>query len=237
MLTRRLPMVFSIVILGSLAFAAGAVAAGGGGLGPGNYSFSNKSADASFGMGGKGGPAGPSWSVFVNEGLNSFKPRSGGSRLVDNSTVVFVTEFDALGNGGYGCFVVPNSDFTVSRDLSTAALHTTLTLDEVCPGYASPVDGGNSVAYAGGGEGGLELPIRVDVTWTGRGAAGTSKSTFTFRCLTYGENGSGTYSFIGASASGTISDLDGSFAAEYADVNTSSGLLNIHNVPPDACLA
>src|SRR5690348_18155509 len=119
MFVRRLVLIFSIFVTGSLAFAAAALAAGGG-LGPGKYSFTSSGAFASFGMGGKGGPAGPSWSVSVNEGLNSFKTARGGPRLVDHSTVVYVTEFDASGNGGFGCFVIPGSAFTVSRDLSTA---------------------------------------------------------------------------------------------------------------------
>ena len=238
MFVRRLVLVFSIAICGSLAFAAAALAAGGG-LGAGNYSFTSRSADAFFGQGGKGGPPGPSWSVSVNQGLNSFQPtHPGGPRLVQNSTMVFVTQFDASGNGGFGCFVVPNSAFVVSRDLQTASLHTLLTADEVCPGYGTPVDGaGKASVFAGGDGGTLPLPLQVDVTWTARSAVSTYKDVFTFRCLTYNEDGNSTNQNVNAAASGTISALSGSFAADFADIDSGSNELHIHNAPPDACYA
>ena len=236
MLFRRLVLILSLVTCGCIALAAAAVAAGGG-LGPGKYSFTSSGAFASFGMGGKGGPAGPSWSVSVNEGLNSFKPARGGSRLVDDSTVVYVTEFDASGNGGFGCFVVPGSAFTVSHDLSTASLHATLTADEVCPGFATPIDGGKGGATYGGGDGGLPPSLRVDVTWTAKGAVNSYRNVFTFRCLNYNEDGSSAYQSVSATATGTISALDGSFVSEFANVSSGSGQLNVHNVPPDACFA
>src|SRR5690242_21137101 len=112
MIVRRFALVLSIVFCGSLALAAAAVAAGG--MGPGKYTFHNTSADAFFGMGKKGGPPSPSWSVSVNQGLNSFKSKSGGPTVVRN-TMVFITEFDGSGNGGYGCFVIPDGDFTVDH--------------------------------------------------------------------------------------------------------------------------
>src|ERR1700704_2942130 len=127
MIFRRLALVFSIAICGSVALAAAASAAGGG-LGPGKYSFTSSAANALFGAGAKGGPPAPTFSVSVNRGLNSFQPmHPKGPRTVFESTMVFVNEFDATGAGGSGCFVIPESDFTVAKDLQSAALHTTLT--------------------------------------------------------------------------------------------------------------
>jgi len=40
-----------------------------------------------------------------------------------------------------------------------------------------------------------------------------------------------------ASATGTISALDGPFTSEFSDVSAGSTQLNVHNVPPDACFA
>lgn len=235
---RRLSLAFSIVLCGSLALAAAAIAAGGG-LGPGNYTFTSRSADAFFGMGAKGGPPGPSWSVSVNQGFNSFQPtHPGGPRQVMRNTMVYVTEFDALGNGGFGCFVVPDSAFTVSRDLSTASLHATLTGDEVCPGYGTPVDGGGKGSvYAGGDGGSIALPLQVDVMWSAKSAVTSYKDTFTLRCLSYGADGTSSNQYVDAGASGTISVLGGPFTADFADVNSGSNQLNIHNTPPDACYA
>ena len=235
MFVRRLVLAFSIFITGSLALAVAGVAAGGG-LGPGNYNFSNRSADAFFGMGGKGGPGGPSWQVSVFQGLNSFKPtHPGGPTTVSQSTVVYLTEFDGLGNGGFGCFVVPDNTFVVNRNLS-ASLHATLTSDEICGGYASPIDGGKG-GVDGGGSGGLVLPISVDITWTASGAVNTYKNTFTFRCLNYGQEGNSTYDSVTSAASGSISSLPGTFASGFADVNSGTGQMNVHGLPPDACNA
>jgi hypothetical protein len=236
MFVRRLVLAFSIFVTGSLALAVAAVAAGGG-LGPGNYNFTNRSADAFFGMAAKGGPGGPSWQVSVFQGLNSFKPTHPGvgPTTVSQSTVVYLTEFDGLGNGGFGCFVVPDNTFVVNRDLS-ASLHATLTDGEICGGYASPIDGGKG-GVDGGGSGGLALPISVDITWSATGAVNNYRNVFHFKCLSYSEDGNSTYSTVTAGATGAISALGGSFNSEFADVSSGSGLLSVHSLPLAGCNA
>lgn len=230
MFVRRLVLAFAIVFTGSLALAAAAVAAGG--LGPGKYTFNSSSANAFFGMGKKGGPPAPSWQVSVSQGLNSFKPVDG-SRIVLDSTMVFVSEFDPTGKGGFGCFIVPDSSFTVSRDLQSAALHATLTPDEACPGIGTPVGGSKDVAFAGGT--GLALPITVDVTWSSSGAVTTYQQSFNLECLSFSEDGNSTNHFTGANASGTISALAGQFTGNSADITTTVGKLNVNSVPPPGC--
>jgi hypothetical protein len=233
MFVRRLALVFSIVFCGSLALAAAAVAAGG--MGPGKYTFHSSAAKAFFGMGKKGGPPAASWSVAVSQGLNTFKPtQPNGTRIVNDSTIVFVTEFDALGNGGYGCFVIPDRDFTVGRDIQAAALHTTLTADEACPGYGTPVGGDKDVVYPGG-NGGLVLPITVDVTWTATGAVTTFQNSFSLNCLDYNVDGNSTNQSTSAGAKGAISALSGQFNSEFAAVQTTAGKLDIRGVPQSAC--
>ena len=234
MFLRRSVLILSIAVTGSLAFAASAFGAGG--MGPGNYSLSSQSADAFFGMNAKGGPPAASWSVSVNEGLNSFKPRGSGEPTVLHSTTVYVAEFDAAGNGGYGCFVVPDSAFTVSRDLSSASLHATLTADEICDGYATPV-GGKAVTFAGGAGGGLALPITVNVTWSARTATTTNTDAFTFRCLNFDEHGDSTFKSVQASASGSITALPGTFSADYTSIASGSSQLHINALYPQACYA
>jgi hypothetical protein len=235
MFLHRFVLVLAIVITGSLAFAASAIGAGG--LGPGNYSFSSRSADAFFGMGSKGGPPAASWSVSVNQGLNSFKPtRQPGPPVVEQNTMVFITEFDAAGNGGFGCFVVPDSAFTVSRDLQTASLHAVLSVDEVCDGYGTAVGGKGGGAFAGG-DGGLTLPIAVDVTWTATTATSTDTNVFTFRCLNFNMNGNGSFASVQASATGSISALPGSFTADYTNIASGTNQLHINAEYPEACYA
>ena len=233
MFLRRFVLVLSIAVCGSLALAAAAVAAGG--MGPGKYTFHSSGANAFFGMGKKGGPPAPSFSVAVNQGLNSFKPtQPSGPRIVTDSTMVFVTEFDASGKGGYGCFVVPNSDFAVARDLQSAALHTILTADEKCPGYGTPVGGGKDVIYAAG-NGGLVLPMTVDVTWGARGAVTTFNNAFTLECLDYNASGNSANQSTGAGATGSTSALSGQFTSEFAEVNTTDGRLDIRGIPQSGC--
>jgi len=211
-------------------------AAAGGGLGPGTYSFTSTSANAFFGVGAKGGPPAPTFVVSVNQGLNSFQPmHPKGPRIVTNSTMVFVTEFDATGAGGYGCFVIPAANFTVAKDLQSAALHTTLTADEACPGYGSPVAAGkNFAAYAGGG-GGLLLPITVDVSWTGNGVVSTYKDRSSFQCLSYSEDGTSSNRDSSGSASGAVSTLTGSFTSLSADVSSADSQLDIKGTSQPPC--
>ncbi|HYL06983.1 MAG TPA: hypothetical protein VEU76_00430 [Candidatus Udaeobacter sp.] len=216
-----------------MAFAAAASAAGS--LGPGKYTFSSAGADAFFGIGKKGGPPAASWSVSVNRGLNSFKPtHPAAARIVMNSTIVSVAEFDATGTGGYGCFIVPDTDFAVAKDLSGATLHATLTADEACPGYAAAVGGSKDVSF-GGASSGLTLPITVDVSWTAAGPTTTFKQTFSIDCLSYSQSGSSSNQNRNAGAAGAISALAGSFNADFADINSGDGSLDIRGVPDPRC--
>lgn len=234
MFARRLAVVFGIVFGVSLALAAAAVAAGGG-LAPGDYTFSGQSANAFFG--GKGGPAQPTFSVFVNHGLNSFEPEDrSGPGIVTESTMVLFQEFDPNGSAGFGCFVVPDGDFTVTKGLQAAALHTTLTAANQCQGFGKPVGGAPQAApFAGGKGGGLVLPIKVDVTWKGVGVVATTDTTFEFTCLDRQEQGKNGFSnSVGGSASGTIGSTAGLNSA-VADVSSQEGKLRIDGTLQSAC--
>lgn len=236
MILRRLTLVFSLVICGSLALAAAAVAASGG-LAPGEYTFASTSANAVFG-GGKGGAAiGPPpafFSVYVNRGLNSFQPQrndgqnnvNDGDNNVIQSTMVQFTEFDPTGVGGFGCFIIPDRDFTVGKNLQSASLHTTLTAGNACPGVGKPLAGKDVAALGTGG--GLPLPIKVDVTWSGVGVTSTTHDRFTYQCLDRTLNAtSASRDSIGGSASGTTSALKGLFTTQSVDVSSSNSQLEI----------
>jgi hypothetical protein len=237
MIVRRLVLIISTVFCGSLALAAGAFAAGGGGgLTPGDYSFTSNSASAFFG-GAKGGPPAPSISIFVNHGLNSFEPD--GRKVpptVMQSTMVQFTEFDPSGTGGSGCFLIADSDFTVSKNLQSAALHTLLTVDNMCKGAGTPVGGAPQPGpFAGGGGGGLQLPISIDVTWSGSGIVSTLRDNFTFKCLDHSEDGSSTFlDSVGGSASGTVGAATGLFTPS-ADVISQVGQIEIQGTVQPPC--
>jgi hypothetical protein len=233
MIVRRLVLVFSIVLCGSLALTAAALAAGGP-LPPGDYTFSSTSANAFFG--GKGGPPQPSFSVFVNQGLNSFQPSDGDNKdsgsVIPNTMVQF-TAFDATGVGGTACYIIPNSDFKVAKNLQSASLHTTLTNGSLCPGLGSPVGGAPVPGPKGGSGGGLPPSIQVDLTWSGVGVVSTTHDRFTISCLAHNESGSNTFrDSLGGTASGTIGATSG-LSTLVADVSAQAGQLHIEgNIQP-----
>lgn len=232
---RRLALVVSIVFGGSLALAAAAVAAGGG-LAPGDYVFTSVGATAEFGTG-KGGPSGqPSISVFVNRGLNSYQPEHPkGPNTVTNSTMVQLSIFTPTGGIG-GCWVINPSDFTVSNNLQTAELHTTLTSDNECPGFGSPVTGkGGVVPFASAGGAGVSLPMTLDVTWTGLGATSVERDSGTFRCLSYSADSTNVLHLTGASASAKVSGFSGTSASDLAGVSSTDSRIDINGTPPPAC--
>lgn len=230
-LPMRLALVVSIAFCGSLAFAAAVVAApGGGGLVPGEYEFT--SIGASAGVGTKvGAPQG--FNVYVNRGLNSFQPEDG-SRTVINSTMVNVFTFSPTG-GASGCFVIDPSDFTVSQNLQSASLHTTLTAAKACPGPGAPVTGKTDVAPKAGGGGGLPLPITIDLTWNGLGVTSTARDRSSFECLDYSTQSTFLSHFSGAVATGSVSLLSGPFKSDSAGVSSTDAHLEISGTPDPVC--
>lgn len=218
MIIRRLVLVFSIVLCGSLGLAAAALAAGGG-LAAGQYSFNDTSANAFFGYG-KGGPP-EGFSVFVNRGINSFEPDdSTGIPYVSRSTMVQLSVYTATG-AGFACYVIPDSDFVVSSNLQSASLNTTLTTANMCKGFGAPATGKTAVAPLVGSAAvaptaGLPPSITLNVTWTGTGVTSSSQSQTSFQCLDYSTQGSYSARAAAANAAGSISVLTGSFTAPFA---------------------
>lgn len=237
MIVRRLVLVFSIVVCGSLAMAAAALAAGSGGLPPGQTLFSETSANAFFG--GKGGPP-EGFSVFVNQGLNSFEPEdSTGSAVVTRSTLVQLSVYTATSNG-YACYVIPDSDFVFSRNLQSASLSTTLTTANLCKGYgapaisktgAAPLSANGILAPAGG----LPASITLNVTWTGTGVTSALRSQQNFSCLDYMTEFSLTARAAASTAAGNISMLTGSFTSPSAVVGSSDGTVDVSGIRSPSC--
>ena len=235
-LIRKLALVVSIVFGGSLALAAAVVASGGGGLGPGSYTFTNKEAAATFGTLKGGPPSQQAFNVIVDRGLNSFRPKGPKSaRTVVNSTIVNLAIFDDAGNTTFGCFMINPADFSISKDLQAAKLHTTLTADEVCPGFGSPVTGSNAVTPLAISGAGLPLPITLDIAWTGLGVTSTGTDRSTTQCLDYSTQFNSTYKSSNANASGTISAVAGSMATTQAGVTSSDVKATIKGTPQPAC--
>jgi hypothetical protein len=159
----RLFLIGSIAVTGSLALAAAVTAAGGGGgLPPGNYTFTHTLALAQFGPSVSPNLA-PQFVIQVDRNHSEFRPITGPHSVTDATTVTIQISTATI--NGSGCFTIPASDFTVSSDLQSAALHSTLTTP--CPS---------------GGGGGLPDSIRLDVTWSGTGIVGITRDANSFDC-------------------------------------------------------
>jgi hypothetical protein len=239
-LLRRLFLILSIVVTGSLALAAAAVAAGGGGgLGPGNYTFTQVSALAQFGTPVAPNVA-PQFLISVARNHSDFRPTAGPHQVFNITTVTI--QISTLAVSGFGCFTIPASNFTVSKDLQRAALHATLTTP--CTGSAPPLAGVKAVSplAGGGGGGGLPAAIRLDVTWTGDGVIGTTRDASTFQCAGYTLNRALIGSAASVTASGVVSApstgtlLSFSPADQGVSLSKTDTNMNITGVQMDACL-
>ena len=190
-LLRRLVLIVSIVVSGSLALAVAATAAGGGtggkggALGPGEYTFTDTSASATFGAPtAKGGI--PQFLISVDRNVSSFQPDEGQDSVTKATTVTLQVNTATI--TGFGCFTIDPSNFTVSKDLQKAALHTTLSTP--CPGKS--------------GGSGLPASIRLDITWAGNGVVATSRNTNNFECAGYALNTNFLAHAAGTTASGSV---------------------------------
>jgi hypothetical protein len=150
--------------------------------------------------------------------------------------MVNVFTFSPTG-GASGCFVIDPSEFTVSRNLQSASLHTTLTAAKACPGYGAPVTGKTDVTPKPGGGGGLPLPITLDLTWNGFGVTSTSRDRSAFECLDYSTESTFVSHSSGAIATGTVSMLSGPFKSDVAGVSSTDSQLQISGTPNPACFS
>lgn len=124
-------------------------------------------------------------SLDVNRSTFVFRPKGGGTPLVQHATVLFVTTFTPTFESD--CFVIPDSAFVVSRDAQSASLNVVLTGDQACPGFAQTLAAASGALPPAGGGGGavgpqLPLPLGLSFTWNGPGSSFTNESTGTSRC-------------------------------------------------------
>jgi hypothetical protein len=148
--------------------------------------------------------------------------------------MVNVFTFSPTG-GVSGCFVIDPSDFTVSQNLQSASLHTTLTAAKACPGVGAPVTGKTDVAPKGGGGGGLPLPITIDLTWNGFGVTSVSRDRSSFECLDYSTQSTFVSHFSGAVAKGSVEKLSVPFKSDSAGVSSTDAHLEINGSPNPVC--
>ncbi len=179
--------------------------------------------------------------VFVSRSTFLFRPRGGGAPFTQHATVVNLEAFEPTFNG-FGCFVIPDSQFVISNDLQTTTLNTTLTADESCPGSATPMASvGKAAPFAGGGgpPPGLPLPIGVHITWIGPGSAFVMTNAGQVHCSgvtsTSQENGA----FSQATGSGSLSLPDGTtilLAPTFTTVDSFTIIMDVNGQPGPQCI-
>ena len=230
----------------------GSAAAGGGGWGsPGKYSYNDSSAMTFLSNGTDG-----AW-VMVDHGLLTFKDRRvpGAPVIQQFGTALQVSlqSFES-GSSAWGCWIIPDSAFSVANNLSTAHLNINTSAATPCPapyigatagarpGLQGPVaDGGGGGGGGWGDNGGLSASL--DITWTSNGGVWHSQNTQSSHCGSYTTSGQGsdTNTFATASgsvsystAAGTVSSLTG-MVDPYANIVQSSFSGNASGTLSTAC--
>jgi hypothetical protein len=225
---RRLAFAASIVLCALLAVTAAGSAAGiatagggkgGGPLPPGEYRFQTTRANAHL-----QGSNGSSVDIFASRNLSVFAPDAG-PRSVTDETDVFVQMTTGSSFGG-GCFIVPTSDFSVSKTLQTAALHTKLT-------SGTPSCGGPPGST-------LPLPLTLDVTWKGIGVVSTGEDQNSSKCQRFTSDSETTSLDGNSTAAATVGGLRGSgstdsFSGAQGSAHSSDQTQVIKGVQTPAC--
>src|SRR5258708_1353869 len=216
-LLRRLALVISMLVCGSVTFTVAAIATdaqiagpglaaqgqgGGGPLPAGNYHFTTFRADYSLSA---GPPAFQTISLNINGSTQRSNPLVGPSTFTSETDV----SFNIFDGSTYerGCFILSSpSDFTLSSDVLSASLHTTIT-----SATAPCADAFNITP----------LPLTIDVTWTGGSALLTSRSDKRYDCLTYSSVTQDANLSSNTNATATISPIfTRSFATTTAGLGT-----------------
>jgi hypothetical protein len=232
------------LIAASIGSPAAATGKGGGcGIGASQCRISQTDAFAAW-FSGDPTILGPAAIINPTRGTFVMKPRGGPATITPLETVVTV-QFSTPTINGFGCFVVPDSAFVVSRDLQSATLNATLNPNaNACPGLMTPQLG---AAQAGPVLGGIGAPggglpaMTVSVTWTGPGLAFHSTSSSTQACggftATFHTQGSSSQS----NANGNLTFADGSTLALgstlSAGVDDFNSIINSNGFPPAQCIA
>lgn len=153
----------------------------------------------------------------VDRGMQTFKAKStSGPPVVMGPATMLNLEVDVPNGVAFGCWIIPDSAFSVSRDLSSATLMTTVTPGaSECPGPplsaatgARPGLEALSLQPLGGGPpGSLGFigPAQISLTWTFLGAVEQSRFTSNASCAGFLSNAQGSDDHAVANAAGTLS--------------------------------
>ena len=228
-MTRRLFAVAAAALC-SIAFAGSALAQGFGPP-PGHSQSTDTSAFADL-MDSTGSIHANS---SVDRGMQAFKAKqTSGPPIVMGPATMLNLEVDVPNGFAFGCWIIPDSAFTVSGDLSSATLATTVTPGvSECPG--PPLSG------ATGARPGLEAlslqslqegppesfgfigPVQISLTWTFLGAVAKSRFTSNESCAGFISNVEGSDQHAFANATATLSATIATFQPPTKGVPPAAG--------------
>jgi len=195
----------------------GGKGSGPGALAAGKYQFTRTEANYSLFS---SDPSQPRLNIGVSRNTSASN-RTGSPSSSTSETDLFMSVSSSTVNG-FGCFIVAPGDFTISSDLSTAALHTTLSSQTpTCAGFP---------------QAGFPLPTTVDVTWTGAGPIATTRDSNTFECLDYTSKSTGLQTINnGGTATATVSGIPGSFTT-VGGMGSNDTRIDAKGVPQTSCI-
>lgn len=243
---RRLVPISGVLAALSLAFAGSALAGGGGFPPPGNYTFNDTSAFASYQIT-PPGPTGGGDFVFlgVDRGLQTFRPRG-----ADENESQVITQAGTMLNLSasisstnifeFGCWIIPDAAFAVTDKLHSASLAVRITEQTpLCPGTPTgPAAAiGKGVIGGGGGGGGatFPLPLRVNASWAWKGLVGSSQDAMSFKCGVLSVKSDSSRKSAVSTSTGAVSGINAALSDSFGQVSRSESKQNIKGTLPDNC--
>jgi len=211
----------SVLALGGAVFAGGSPGFGT----PGTTTFKDLNATAEL-----SDSTGTAVFISVDRGVQTFKLKGVAGPPVMTGPETVLSYFGNTPDGTTffsGCFVIPDSAFTVASDLATATLKVDPGIETPCPGFLLPAGSGGRPGLSGfapdggGGGGGGQTPITANLVWTSNGAVTTTSDTFSSRCQGAFAHSLGMSNSTFASVTGSLSLL-ADMTTQFANVSTFS---------------
>jgi hypothetical protein len=146
--------------------------------------------------------------VDVDRGVHFFQSKNPGGAAIRVAGTILRLDISAEDLFASGCYLIPDSGFSVSKDLEWARLQTQVPAQSNCPGNL--LDGGYSA-------GDLPFDLSIDVTWTYKGSVGALSQGSNYSCSTVRRDQSTKYDVSYSSAQGTFSPFtSGTLVTDYS---------------------
>lgn len=240
---RRLLSIGGLAGLFTVTVAATVVAGGGGFGAPGINSFTDTSAQAS-----SSDSSGSFVGIFVDRGMQTFKlKQTAGPPLLQGPETVLSVVIESPTSFQQGCWIIPDSAFSVASNLSSASLTATPAIETPCPGMlVSAAKGGRPGLQApvpnGGGGCGMDcggpppIPsVTVSLNWTSNGAVWNNRFTNNSRCDTFNSTAQGDNQSAFSTATGSVSLVSSPIFDPFANVSNFDVTQTVNGTLTPAC--